>query len=287
MEEEGGQEAEEGGEEEEKEGSTEDEVDDDDDDDDDGVDEGEIKQRPRKRKARKPSKANKRSKISNPPARRSHHSEFSLLVLPEGGATFVREHMLEKSWVNLKFNGNAVGQFQSLYDEASELALVVDSQNHTPDHLWETIMREYAKGMNNVLQPHQQLQPHQPKQCLRRMLNEDDYPLFREGPKKEFVRVMREMNDLVRGSFKEVLSTLTEGLVDEKGAPYLHSIRSISDLGNFEGCVDQHNHLDFLAPATSTEVGLISATSFVAKVIFLSCLEDSSWPWCTNLVAIF
>ena len=129
-------------------------------------------------------------------------------------------------------------------------------------------MRKHAKGMNNVLQPHQQLQPKQPKQCLRRMLNEDDYPKFREGPKKEFVRVMREMNDLVRGSFKEVLSTLTEGLVDEKGAPYLHSIRSISDLGNFEGCVDQHNHLDFLAPATSTEVGLTSATSFVAKVIF-------------------
>ena len=100
------------------------------------------------------------------------------------------------------------------------------------------------------------------------MLDEKDYPLFPEGPKREFVRVMRVMNDLVRGGFEEVLSTLTEGLVDEKGAPYLHSIRSILDVGNFKGCVDQHNHLDFLAPATSTEVGLISATSFVAKVIF-------------------
>ena len=270
MEEEGDQEEEEGGEEEEKDGLTEDEVDDDD-DDGDGDDEGEKEPRPRKRaggKTRKPSKANKRSKISNTPARRSHHSEFSLLVLPEGGATFVRDHMLEKSWVNLKFNGNAVGQFRKLYDEASKLALLIDSRNHTPDHLWETIMRKHAKGMNNVLQPHQQLQPKQPKQCLRRMLNEDDYPKFREGPKREFVRVMRVMNDLVRGGFEEVLSTLTEGLVDEKGAPYLHSIRSILDVGNFKGCVDQHNHLDFLAPATSTEVGLISATSFVAKVIF-------------------
>ena len=251
MEEEGGQEEEEGGEEEEKEGSTEDEVDDDD-DDGDGDDEGEKEPRPRKRaggKTRKPSKANKRSKISNTPARRSHHSEFSLLVLPEGGATFVRDHMLEKSWVNLEFNGNAVGQFRKLYDEASKLALLIDSRNHTPDHLWETIMRKHAKGMNNVLQPHQQLQPKQPKQCLRRMLNEDEYPLFPKGLKREFVRVMRVMNDLVRGGFEEVLSTLTEGLVDEKGAPYLHSIRSISDLGNFEGCVDQHNHLDFLAPA--------------------------------------
>ena len=217
MEEEGDQEEEEGGEEEEKEGSTEDEVDDDD-DDGDGDDEGEKEPRPRKRKARKPSKTSKRSKISNPPAKRSHHSKSSLLVLPEGGATFVRAHMVEKSWVNLRFNENAVGQYQ--------------------------------------------------KQCLRRMLNEKDYPLFPKEPKREFVRVMRDMNDLVRGSFKEVLSTLTEGLVDEKGAPYLHSIRSISDLCNFEGCVDQHNHLDFLAPATSTEVGLISATSFVAKVIF-------------------
>ena len=274
MEEEGDQEEEEGGEEEEKEGSTEDEVDDDD-DDGDGDDEGEKEPRPRKRAGGKrkaggkraggKSKASKRSKKTSNP---SHHSEFSLLVLPEGGATFVREHMLEKSWVNLKFNGNAVGQFRKLYDEASKLALLIDSRNHTPDHLWETIMRKHAKGMNNVLQPHQQLQPKQPKQCLRRMLNEDDYPKFREGSKKEFVRVMWEMNDLVRGGFEEVLSTLTEGLVDEKGAPYLHSIRSILDVGNFKGCVDQHNHLDFLAPATSTEVGLISATSFVAKVIF-------------------
>ena len=92
---------------------------------------------------------------------------------------------------------------------------------------------------------------------------------------------MRNMNDLVRGGFNEVLSILTEG------TPYRHAIRPIFDLDNFEGCVDQHDHLDFLAPATSTEVGLISATSFVAKVIFLSCLDDSSWPWRTNLVAIF
>ena len=187
MEEEGDQEEEEGGEEEEKDGST-DDGDDDDDDDGDGDDEGEKEPRPRKRaggKTRKTSKASKRSKkTSNTPAKMSHHSKSSLLVLPEGGATFVRAHMVEKSWVNLRFNENAVGQYQKLYDEASQLALDVDSQNHTPDHLWETIMREHAKGMNNGLQPHQQLQPQQQKQCLRRMLNEKDYPVFPKGPNR-------------------------------------------------------------------------------------------------------